>query len=152
MGKANSVLASKICRISFPRLKLALVVRICGGVPFCSRYPDEFEIRGSVWSITGRSSPELRGPINKLKGRTNSRWMQERTCLHLQTLLAELGSGSSSVTLAVHFGYISRAGQVMKLGEDRDSISRETGVIAFEMEGAGNYVAATAAALYQSVV
>ncbi|KAK2056561.1 hypothetical protein LY76DRAFT_647558 [Colletotrichum caudatum] len=45
-------------------------------------------------------------------------------------------SGSSSVTPAVHFGYIGCADQVMKSGEDRDSTARETGVITFEMEGA----------------
>ncbi|KAK1983517.1 nucleoside phosphorylase domain-containing protein [Colletotrichum cereale] len=237
MGKGNGAMVATNCRNSFPGLKLALVVGICGGVPFYDkgkqeiilgdvivseglvqydvgrRYPDKFMIRESAGSVTGRPPPELRGLINKLKVRMDRRWMQERTRIHLQTLREGLGSeaeypggaedqlfegayrhkhndaancdtcsrlddgsnficnaarnsacselhcdksklvprkrleaiirgarafgSSSSEAPVVHFGYIACADQVMKSGEDRDCIARETGVIAFEMEGAG---------------
>ncbi|GKT56888.1 PFS domain-containing protein [Colletotrichum tofieldiae] len=231
MGKGNGAMVAANCRNSFPHLKLALVVGICGGVPFYDesrqeiilgdvivseglvhydfgrRYPDKFLRRDSAESIFGRPPPELRGLINKLKSRQGRGWMQERMCLNLQALQEELGSeaeypgsaedqlfegayrhkhndtsgcdkcsesGDDSNTIcdtarnlaceelrcdkdklvprkrldatirgteasqpAVHFGKIACADQIMKSGEDRDSIAKETGVIAFEMEGAG---------------
>ncbi|KAK2012649.1 hypothetical protein LZ32DRAFT_628775 [Colletotrichum eremochloae] len=142
------------CRNSFSGLKLALVAGICRGVPFHNKGMQEIIIgdviiRESAGSVTGRPPSELRGLINKLKGRRERRWMQKRTCLHLQ----KLPSGSSSEARVVHFGCIACADQIMKSGEDRDNIARETGVIAFETGGAGhknrrrqNYTAATAAA------
>ncbi|EFQ28316.1 hypothetical protein CGRA01v4_11961 [Colletotrichum graminicola] len=172
------------CRNSFPDLKLALVVGICGGVPFYDkemqeiilgdvtvsedfvqydvgrRYSDKFEIRESAWSVTGRPPPEPRGLINKLKSPVYRRRTQEKTCLHLQTLREELGSEAElPVAPVVHFGYIVRADQVMKSGEHRDNIVRETGAIAFEMEDAGpqeqnvaDYAAATAAAYAKALL
>ncbi|KAK1967535.1 hypothetical protein LY78DRAFT_702197 [Colletotrichum sublineola] len=141
------------CRNSFSGLKLALVAGICRGVPFHNKGMQEVIIgdviiRESAGSVTGRPPSELRGLINKLKGRRERRWMQKRTCLHLQ----KLPSGSSSEARVVHFGCIACADQIMKPGEDRDNIARETGMIAFETGGAGfgtcshNYTAATAAA------
>jgi nucleoside phosphorylase len=38
---------------------------------------------------------------------------------------------------AIHIGRIASGDAVMKSGEDRDSIAKQDGVIAFEMEGAG---------------
>ncbi|KAF6822949.1 PFS domain-containing protein (phosphorylase superfamily protein) [Colletotrichum plurivorum] len=234
MGKGHGAMVATNCRNSFPNLKLALVVGICGGVPFYDggkreivlgdvivseglkqvdfgrQYPGQFMMRESVGDVFGRPPPEIRGLISKLKSRHDRQILRERMTEHLQTLRSVLGKeaeypgaakdqvfegayihrhntpdtcctcsntddrgfhevcdqarGSSCEDLhcdkaklvprkrldaiirgaeeadkfpAVHFGYIACADHVMKSGEDRDSIAKNTGVIAFEMEGAG---------------
>ncbi|KAF6801232.1 PFS domain-containing protein (phosphorylase superfamily protein) [Colletotrichum musicola] len=234
MGKGHGAMVATNCRNSFPNLKLALVVGICGGVPFYDggkreivlgdvivseglkqvdfgrQYPGQFMMRESVGDVFGRPPPEIRGLISKLKSRHDRQILRERMTEHLQTLRAVLGKdaeypgaakdqvfegayihrhnvpdacstcsnpdnrgfhevcdqarGSSCEDIncdkaklvarkrldavirgaeeadtfpAVHFGYIACADHVMKSGGDRDSIAKNTGVIAFEMEGAG---------------
>ncbi|KAF6808465.1 PFS domain-containing protein (phosphorylase superfamily protein) [Colletotrichum sojae] len=234
MGKGHGAMVATNCRNSFPNLKLALVVGICGGVPFYEggkheivlgdvivseglkqvdfgrQYPGQFMMRESVGDVFGRPPPEIRGLISKLKSRHDRQILRERMTEHLLTLRAVLGKdaeypgaakdqvfegayihrhnapdtcgkcsktddrgfhevcdqarGSSCEDLhcdkaklvprrrleaiirgaeeadtfpAVHFGYIACADHVMKSGENRDSIAKNTGVIAFEMEGAG---------------
>lgn len=51
--------------------------------------------------------------------------------------LKEARNGNGIVTPAVHFGLVASGNSVLMSGELRDEISRETGAIAFEMEGAG---------------
>lgn len=226
MGKTSASIVATNCRNSFPNLKLALVVGICGGVPFTDkgkteivlgdviiseglvpydygrRYPDRFLRKDGASDVLGKPPTELRGLLNKLKGRFGRRKLQERTVSHLRTLRTELGSevdylgagqdhlfqgdymhrhrnhdvckvcsdtaicdtarsstceelscdqgklvvrerlqailrdGTEFVPV-VQFGHIACGDQVMKSGEHRDSIAKEEGVIAFEMEGAG---------------
>lgn len=49
----------------------------------------------------------------------------------------EQNSDSNVQEPAIHIGRIASGDTVMKSGKDRDSIAKEDGVIAFEMEGAG---------------
>ncbi|KAL2163365.1 hypothetical protein VTH06DRAFT_5422 [Thermothelomyces fergusii] len=48
-----------------------------------------------------------------------------------------LAGGDASPRPVVHFGLIASGDTVMRSGVDRDTIARDEGIIAFEMEGAG---------------
>ncbi|KAK1997817.1 hypothetical protein LX36DRAFT_681500 [Colletotrichum falcatum] len=89
MGKGYGAMVATHPRNSLPGLGLALVVRICGGVPFYEKemwYPEKFETRESSESVIGRPPPDLRSLINKLKGRRDRSWMHDMTGRRLQTL------------------------------------------------------------------
>ncbi|EQB45814.1 hypothetical protein CGLO_15253 [Colletotrichum gloeosporioides Cg-14] len=226
MGKTSASIVATNCRNSFPNLKLALVVGICGGVPFSDRgkteivlgdviiseglvpydygrqFPDRFLRKDSTSDVLGRPPTELRGLLSKLKTRVGRRRLQERTVSHQQVLRRELGievehlgaeqdhlyegaymhrhqnpdvcrvcsdnaicqvarestceelacdkgklvgrkrleailRDGTGLEPGIHFGKIACGDQVMKSGQHRDSIAKDEGVIAFEMEGAG---------------
>ncbi|KAK1841512.1 PFS domain-containing protein (phosphorylase superfamily protein) [Colletotrichum chrysophilum] len=87
MGKSNASSVATNCRSSFPNVKLALVVGVCGAVPF---YGDKKEIilgdiiisEGLVpydfgrryadklirKEVLAKPPPEIRGLLNKIKG------------------------------------------------------------------------------------
>ncbi|KAF4447039.1 hypothetical protein FALBO_16995, partial [Fusarium albosuccineum] len=90
MGKANAAAVASNCRTSFPNIKLALVVGVCGVVPFGPddkeiilgdvvvsdgviqydfgrRLPTGFSIKDGPLDSLGRLSPEIRGVLMKLK-------------------------------------------------------------------------------------
>ncbi|KAF9774564.1 hypothetical protein IL306_007428 [Fusarium sp. DS 682] len=94
-GKANGTAVATNCRVSFPGVKLAIVVGVCGAVPFIPgprdenheiilgdvilsqgvvqydmgrQYPDSFEYKDSVEEVLGRPNAEIRSLISKLKG------------------------------------------------------------------------------------
>ncbi|KAF4935413.1 hypothetical protein CGCF245_v007620 [Colletotrichum fructicola] len=116
MGRTSASIVATNCRNSFPNLKLALVVGICGGVPFYNsgkteivlgdviisegliahdygrQYPDRFIRKDSASDVFGRPPPELRSLLGKLKGRFGQRQLRERTFTHLQALTREFGS------------------------------------------------------------
>ncbi|KAH0423627.1 hypothetical protein CcaCcLH18_12043 [Colletotrichum camelliae] len=116
MGKTSASIVATNCRNSFPNLKLALVVGICGGVPFTDKgkieiilgdviiseglvpydygrqFPDRFLRKNSASDVFGRPPTELRGLLNMLKGRRGRQRLLQRTISHLQTLKRELGS------------------------------------------------------------
>ncbi|KAF5667836.1 pfs domain-containing protein [Fusarium denticulatum] len=224
IGTTYSATIAAYCRTTFPRISLALVVGICGGVPFSEdgtelllgdvvisdglvrydfarQYPDGCLIKSSVSESARKLPVEILGYIAKLKGLNARRRLRERANEHLTTLSEVLGvknpgieedilfestyshmhhppsscticisnSGDSTGLIcersrstsckdlkcdigrsvarkrqreaalypAVHFGKFGSGDKVMKSGEDRDSIARSEGIIAFEMEGAG---------------
>jgi nucleoside phosphorylase len=55
----------------------------------------------------------------------------------VQNSTIQAGFRGDMLKPAVHFGIIASGNQVMKSGEDRDAIAKDTDAIAFEMEGAG---------------
>jgi nucleoside phosphorylase len=55
----------------------------------------------------------------------------------VQNSTIQAGFQGDMLKPAVHFGIIASGNQVMKSGEDRDAIAKDTDAIAFEMEGAG---------------
>ncbi|KAL0937482.1 PFS domain-containing protein (phosphorylase superfamily protein) [Colletotrichum truncatum] len=110
MGKTNGAITATKCQSSFPNVKLALVVGICGGVPFYDkgrkeiilgdviisegliaydfgrRFPDSFVTKNSPGDAFARPPVEVRSLLNKLKCRADLRRFRERTCEHLAFL------------------------------------------------------------------
>ncbi|KAL8294754.1 hypothetical protein RB600_000623 [Gaeumannomyces tritici] len=86
MGKEAAAAASAHMLSSFPNIKLALVVGICGGLPrigdeeaflgdvvisrsivnydFGRQYPDKFVVKSSVEDSLGRANKDIRGLLN----------------------------------------------------------------------------------------
>ncbi|KAH7459857.1 hypothetical protein FOMA001_g19797 [Fusarium oxysporum f. sp. matthiolae] len=90
MGKANAAAVAAKCHMSFPNIRLALVVGVCGVVPFRRngdeivlgdvvisdgivqydlgrRLPDQFVTKDTLLDALGRPNPEIRGVLAKLK-------------------------------------------------------------------------------------
>ncbi|KAM4066702.1 phosphorylase superfamily protein [Hirsutella rhossiliensis] len=91
MGKASAAIVANNCRTSFPNIKLALVVGVCGVVPYGPageeiilgdvvisdgviqydlgrRLPGRFERKDTLLDSLGRPNIEIRGLLAKLKG------------------------------------------------------------------------------------
>ncbi|KAK6347132.1 hypothetical protein TWF696_007211 [Orbilia brochopaga] len=235
MGKANAASVASHFRSSFRGLQLALLVGICGGVPFDAneeeillgdvivsgsvveydfgrRFPNEFRRKDTFHESLGRANSDVRGFIATLGTALYLKRLQARTAYHLQSLQKnsqlrkydypgidedklfdpacrhkhhtcfkcticdqctqishsvceealskslcsdlqcdegqlvkrkrlELKRGQSDTKTIqepmIHFGSVASGDTVMRSGQDRDSIARKEGVIAFEMEGAG---------------
>lgn len=115
MGKSNAASAASSCRFSFPNIKLALVVGICGGVPMNKsnkwfkeillgdiiisdglvqydlgrQFPDKFSRKNSQNENLGRQNQEIRSHLNKLKGKVGRERLTENTAIHLKSLLQD---------------------------------------------------------------
>lgn len=204
MGKASAAAVASNCRASFPNIKLALIVGVCGVVPFRPgssetaetvlgdvivsdgvvqydlgrRLPEQFEPKDMLLDALGRPNTEIRALLAKLKGLRGRKMLQGKIASYMDVLrgepeLAAAYPGAAQDKLfeatyrhvtngmsceecgcdgklvrrtrleqgdrqpAVHFGLIASGDTVMKSGKDRDAIARQTGVIGFEMEGAG---------------
>lgn len=112
MGKANAAAVASNCRMSFPNIRLALVVGVCGAVPFRigegnlkeevvlgdviishgvvqydlgAQLPDRFEQKDTLLARLARPAPELRGFMAKLK---THRVQQRLECNTLRCLEA----------------------------------------------------------------
>ncbi|CVK95911.1 uncharacterized protein FMAN_13834 [Fusarium mangiferae] len=93
-GKASGAAVATNCRVSFPHVKLAIVVGICGAIPFTPgprdahheiilgdvivsqsvvqhdlgrQYPDSFEYKDTNEEALGRPNIEIRSLLSKLK-------------------------------------------------------------------------------------
>ncbi|KAJ0414726.1 hypothetical protein BJY00DRAFT_294614 [Aspergillus carlsbadensis] len=203
MGKGSAASAASTLRVSFPNINLALVVGVCGGVPFPTentelimgdvivshqvvkfdfgrQYPDRFEQKGSVVDILDRSNQDVRCFLSVFQTRREKERFQQMHVQYLRQLEArpiwrypgvehdrlfpstsrhvDISSASSSCDQAgcqgeliqrarldtqdtprprVHYGPIASGDTVMKSAEHRDRLARTSGIIAFEMEGAG---------------
>ncbi|KAG7402471.1 hypothetical protein Forpe1208_v017198 [Fusarium oxysporum f. sp. rapae] len=165
MGKVNAATVASNCRKSFPCIKLALVVGICGVVPFV---PTNDEIvlgdviisNGVIQYDFGRQLPDYFVRKDTLSddqdlyaeypGSMEDR-LFEASYRHTddQKSCEQLGCNGDLVSRsrlaiadvypmpAIHFGLMASGDAVIKSGEDRDRIVAAEGVIAFEMEGTG---------------
>ncbi|KAL2168671.1 hypothetical protein VTG60DRAFT_6954 [Thermothelomyces hinnuleus] len=101
------------CRKSFPNVKLALVVGICGAVPFYGpdnaeiilgdviisdgviqydfgrRLPERFVRKDTLLDALGRPSTEVRALLAKLKGRHGRKKLRETVARYMDVLRAE---------------------------------------------------------------
>ncbi|KAF5529057.1 pfs domain-containing protein [Fusarium napiforme] len=114
MGTTYSATVATCCRSTFPRISLALVVGICGGVPFSQdgtelflgdvvisdglvrydfarQYPDGCLIKNSVSESARKVPVEILGYLAKLKGLNARRRLRERANAYLATLSDVLG-------------------------------------------------------------
>lgn len=112
MGKGSAASIASSLLISYERIRLALVVGVCGGVPFPSdameivlgdvlisdsvveydfgkQYPDGFQRKTNVKDTLGRPNREIRSFLNGLKTRKTRKKFQERISEHLKTLHTE---------------------------------------------------------------
>ncbi|KAF7536244.1 hypothetical protein G7Z17_g13079 [Cylindrodendrum hubeiense] len=113
MGKASSAAVATNCRVSFPNIKLALVVGVCGAVPFVPssdneivlgdviissgivqydlgrQLPDRFVRKDTLLESLGRPNPEIRGLLAKLAGIRGRKTMKSKMTGHLNELEKE---------------------------------------------------------------
>jgi nucleoside phosphorylase len=109
MGIGNAASVASGLQVSFPRVNLALLVGICGGVPFPSghtevilgdvvisdkvveygsgrQYPDGFQERGVTKETLGRSNRDLRTFLSGLKTHKKQHQLQDELLIYLQYL------------------------------------------------------------------
>ena len=109
MGKASAAAVAAHCRVSFPNLKLALVIGVCGALPFTNtveevilgdviigdgiiqydfgrQYPDQFVRMNTLLDSLGRPSPEIRAHLAKLKSRRGLASLHHAMGTHLRFL------------------------------------------------------------------
>ncbi|KAL3478490.1 hypothetical protein BJX99DRAFT_256387 [Aspergillus californicus] len=109
MGKASAATATANLRSNFPNIRLALVVGICGGVPFPNesteiilgdviishkvlrfdfgrQYPDGFEPKGSAQETLDRSDGTIRSLLTGLQTQRQRDQFQEMHMRHLEIL------------------------------------------------------------------
>ncbi|KAM3066503.1 hypothetical protein ACMFMG_012001 [Clarireedia jacksonii] len=112
MGKANAAAVAANCRASFPNIKLALVVGVCGAVPFGPsgeevvlgdvivsdgvvqydfgrRLPERFVRKDTLLDSLGRPNAEIRGLIAKLKGLRSRKMLQDKMAGYMNMLRSE---------------------------------------------------------------
>ncbi|KAK4241609.1 hypothetical protein C8A03DRAFT_40961 [Achaetomium macrosporum] len=112
MGKANAAAVAANCRESFPNIKLAVVVGVCGVVPFGAdgdeiilgdvlvsdgvvqydlgrRLPERFVRKDTLLDSLGRPNAEVRSLLAKLKGRRARTMLRDTMAKYIDVLRAE---------------------------------------------------------------
>ncbi|KAI1694588.1 phosphorylase superfamily domain-containing protein [Ditylenchus destructor] len=120
IGAIYSATIAAYCRSTFPRISLALVVGICGGIPFSQdgtelllgdvvisdglvrydfarQYPDGCLIKNSVSESARKLPVEILGYLAKIKGLNAQRRLRERANEHLATLSETFGVKSPGI-------------------------------------------------------
>jgi len=118
MGRVSAAIVAAHCRSSFRGIKLALVVGICGGVPFTKdreeillgdvvisdgivqhgfgrQFPDRFVRKDTLLDNLGRPNMEIRALLAKLRGRSGRKAIQGRMSEHLSALQKEFGEAAT---------------------------------------------------------
>jgi nucleoside phosphorylase len=115
IGKGRAASVASSFRSSFERIRLALLVGVCGGVPcgtddeeeillgdviisdgiiqydFGRQLPDKFIMKDTLQDSVGRQNPEIRSLLAKLKGRRGRTRLKDKTFQYLTALRKELG-------------------------------------------------------------
>jgi nucleoside phosphorylase len=109
IGKRNAASIASTLRVSFANIELALLVGICGGVPFPSpdtevilgdviigikvieydfgkQYPGGFQLKGNFMETIGRADRDIRSIISVLNTKRIKDEFQERHLCHLVNL------------------------------------------------------------------
>ncbi|KAI9148693.1 Kinesin light chain [Paramyrothecium foliicola] len=113
MGKANAAVVASHCQTSYPNIKLALIVGVCGAVPIISdnnteiilgdvimssgvvqydfgrRLPEHFVRKDTLLDSLGRPNMEIRALLGKLAGRRGRKLLNEKITCHLVELQKE---------------------------------------------------------------
>ncbi|KIV84987.1 hypothetical protein PV11_00730 [Exophiala sideris] len=113
MGTVSAAAVAGALRVSFPNTKLALVVGICGGIPygenqeeivlgdviisqalvqydFGRQYPGGFKRKTGVRDTLGRLSPEIQGNLAKLETRRYKQRIRNNIATFLQDIQRKL--------------------------------------------------------------
>ncbi|OLN86309.1 hypothetical protein CCHL11_09369 [Colletotrichum chlorophyti] len=116
MGKRNATLAAVSCKSSYPSIEIALVVGVCGGVPFGAgadgseivlgdvvvstgvvafdfgrQYPDGFIPKSNAMDALPVPPPEIRSFLARLQGRRRRMKLNERILQYLNVVREDLG-------------------------------------------------------------
>ncbi|KAL3477430.1 purine and uridine phosphorylase [Aspergillus californicus] len=220
MGKATAASVAAFCATSFRRVKLALLVGVCGGIPlkynkeeimlgdviiskavmqydFGRQFSDGFRRKIDVQHSLGRPNARISSLLAKLETQVHRKRLQQEITQHLleiddpvlypgewedklfppsyrhkhqrveccttcadcdkvtdptcqraleatcgevqcdDTNLVRRAHQNQRNAPSVHIGLIASGDSVIKSGIHRDAISKEAGVLGFEMEGAG---------------
>ncbi|UPK89510.1 hypothetical protein LCI18_000445 [Fusarium solani-melongenae] len=110
MGKSAAAKAAMACLASFPKIKLAILVGVCGVVPvihdtgkpinlgdviisngvvqydFGRQLAERFERKDALLDSLGRPNPEIRSTLNKLQGIRGMREMKRNMIRYLSKL------------------------------------------------------------------
>jgi nucleoside phosphorylase len=115
MGKANAAAVAANCRASFPNIKLAIVVGVCGVVPFGGgggaegeivlgdvivsdgvvqfdlgrQLPDRFVRKDTLLDALGRPNAEIRGLLAKSKGIRGRKTLRDKVMGYLSIMQSE---------------------------------------------------------------
>jgi nucleoside phosphorylase len=113
IGKASSAAVAAQCRTSYPNIKLALIVGVCGAVPFVPnadieiilgdiiiskgvvqydfgrRLPERFVRKDTLLDSLGRPNLEIRALLGKLEGRRGRMMLNKKIIGHLIELQKE---------------------------------------------------------------
>ena len=116
MGKASAAAVAANCRASFPNVKLALIVGVCGVVPFRPggggetaetvlgdvivsdgvvqydlgrRLPEQFVPKDTLLDTLGRPNTEIRALLAKLKGLRSRKMLQGKMAGYMDVLRGE---------------------------------------------------------------
>ncbi|SPO03830.1 uncharacterized protein DNG_06513, partial [Cephalotrichum gorgonifer] len=112
MGKANAAAVAANCRASFPNIKLAVIVGVCGAVPFDPhggeivlgdviisdgvvqydlgrQLPERFMRKDTLLDSLGRPNAEIRSLLAKLKGRRGRKMLRDKIATYMNVLQAE---------------------------------------------------------------
>ncbi|KAI9373902.1 nucleoside phosphorylase domain-containing protein [Aspergillus egyptiacus] len=150
MGKGSAAGVASSLLVSYPGVKLALVVGTCGGAPPPPDYQEIFLgdviISNSVVEYDfGRQYPggrEIRALLNSLCAE-NTRRVDNilfQACYlykHYSNAPAGCSCFGNTVLTSFYIGPVASADMVMKSGQHQDEIVKREKVIGFEMEGAG---------------
>jgi len=112
MGTVNAALVASNCRSSFPNIRLALVVGICGAIPlgpdgteivlgdviisngviqndFGRQLPDRFMRKDTLLDSLGRPNSEIRAVLARLNSIRGRKMLQNKIATYLSVLQAE---------------------------------------------------------------
>ncbi|KAL2138811.1 hypothetical protein VTI28DRAFT_6194 [Corynascus sepedonium] len=112
IGKSNAAAVAANCRASFPNIKLAVVVGICGVVPFGPngdeillgdviisdgvvqydlgrRLPGRFARKDTLLDALGRPNAEVRALLAKLKGLRGRKMLRDSMSEYMEVLRVE---------------------------------------------------------------
>lgn len=115
MGKASAAAVAAHCRASFPNIRLALIVGVCGVVPFRSdssdiaetvlgdviisdgvvqydfgrRLPEQFVAKDTLLDALGRPNTEIRALLTKLRGLRGRKMLQGKMAGYMNVLRGE---------------------------------------------------------------
>jgi nucleoside phosphorylase len=127
IGKANSAAAAATIPVSYRNIKLALLVGICGAIPFLPgkaevmlgdivisnavvqydfgrQYPYGFRPKSDVKETLGRPTLKIRRFLAELGGRKAKVELQDRICQYLQSMQARGECQYPGITHDVLFG------------------------------------------------
>ncbi|KAI9155124.1 Kinesin light chain [Paramyrothecium foliicola] len=112
MGKANAAVVAVHCKASYPNIKLALIVGVCGAVPFVAttdteivlgdiivsngvvqydfgrQLPERFVRKDTLLDSLGRPNTEIRAFLGKLEGIRSRQKLNNKIATHLAKLQA----------------------------------------------------------------
>ncbi|RYP10705.1 hypothetical protein DL764_000495 [Monosporascus ibericus] len=112
MGKVNAAIVAANCRTSFPNIKLAVVVGVCGVAPFSPdgdeivlgdvivsdgviqydlgrQLPNKFVRKDTLLDSLGRPNAEIRALLAKLKGVRGRKMLRDKIAGYLDALESE---------------------------------------------------------------